>query len=63
MKQSANAAGVCKDDFFFIQISDTHWGFTNQAINPDAAGTLKKAIDIVNSLKYQPKIYHNLVAI
>ncbi len=55
MNQAANAAGVSKDDFFFIQISDTHWGFTNQAINPDAMGILKKAIDAVNGLKYQPK--------
>jgi hypothetical protein len=55
MNQTADAAGPSKDDFFFIQISDTHWGFANPTINPDATGTLKKAIDAVNNLKYQPR--------
>jgi hypothetical protein len=42
------------DDFFFVQMSDTHWGFSGPAINPDATGTLKKAISLVNGLKDQP---------
>jgi hypothetical protein len=42
------------DDFFFIQLSDTHWGFDGPAINPDAQGTLKKAIASINSLDQQP---------
>ena len=40
--------------FYFVQISDTHWGFTGPAINPDSQGTLKKAIAAVNSLEQQP---------
>ncbi len=47
----ALAAG---DDFFFVQLSDTHWGFTGPAVNPDSTGTLKKAVEAVNSLKIQP---------
>ena len=47
-----NAAG--DDDFFFVQLSDTHWGFNNPAVNPDFAGTLKKAVEAVNSLEIQP---------
>ncbi len=43
-----------KDDFFFIQLSDTHWGFTGPAINPDPTGTLKKAIEAINALKHPP---------
>jgi len=43
-----------KDDFFFVQLSDTHWGFSGPAVNPDATGTLKKAIAAVNSMKTQP---------
>jgi 3',5'-cyclic AMP phosphodiesterase CpdA len=35
-------------------VSDTHWGFNNPAVNPDSAGTLKKAVAAVNSLKNQP---------
>ena len=42
------------ETFFFVQLSDTHWGFTGPKVNPDAAGTLKKAVAAVNSLKVQP---------
>jgi hypothetical protein len=42
------------NDFSFVQMSDTHWGFSGPAINPDAQGTLKKAISLVNNLKTQP---------
>ena len=45
---------AAEDDFFFVQLSDTHWGFTGPAINPDATGTLKKAVEAVNNLKIQP---------
>jgi 3',5'-cyclic AMP phosphodiesterase CpdA len=53
---SAGAADAAagKDDFFFVQLSDTHWGFSDPKINPDYAGTLKKAIAAVNSMKAQP---------
>ena len=30
--------------FYFVQISDTHWGFNGPAINPDSQGTLNRAI-------------------
>jgi 3',5'-cyclic AMP phosphodiesterase CpdA len=50
----ANTALAAEDDFFFVQLSDTHWGFTGPAVNPDATGTLKKAVAAVNSLKNQP---------
>ena len=45
------AAG--QDDFYFVQLSDTHWGFEGPP-NPDAKGTLKKAVAAVNSLERQP---------
>ena len=32
------------DSFYFVQLSDTHWGFNGPAINPDSQGTLKKAV-------------------
>lgn len=52
----AFAAGksVSQDDFFFIQLSDTHWGFSDPKVNPDFAGTLKKTVMQVNSLSTQP---------
>jgi hypothetical protein len=40
-------------DFYFVQLSDTHWGYTGPA-NPDAANTLKKAVLAVNALSVQP---------
>jgi len=48
-------AGVSdNDDFYFVQISDTHWGFSGPDANPDAAGTLPKAVVTVNELGTQP---------
>ncbi len=41
-------------DFFFVQLSDTHWGFEGAKVNPDAKGTLFKAVKEVNSLKQKP---------
>src|SRR5207249_10858030 len=42
------------EDFFFIQLSDTHWGFKDDGVNPDAAGTFKKVVNAVNALSRQP---------
>src|SRR4051794_27992944 len=47
----AHAAG--QDDFYFVQMSDTHWGFEGPP-NPDAKGTLKKAVAAVNELPEPP---------
>jgi len=41
-------------EFYFVQLSDTHWGFSGPKVNPDAEGTLKKAVQVVNSLEEQP---------
>ena len=41
------------DDFYFVQLSDTHWGFEGPP-NPDSRGTLPKAIEAVNSLSRPP---------
>src|SRR5437588_8271474 len=43
-----------ENDFYFVQLSDTHWGFAGPKVNPDAEGTLKKAVQAVNSLEEQP---------
>ena len=43
-----------QNDFLFVQLSDPHWGFNDPKINPDFAGTLKKAIAAVNDMKMQP---------
>lgn len=41
------------EDFFFVQLSDTHWGFDGPE-NPDARGSLPKAIAAVNALPQAP---------
>lgn len=41
-------------DFYFVQLTDTHWGFEGPKANPEAMGTLGKAIDAVNALDPQP---------
>jgi len=48
--QALAAAG----DFMFVQLSDTHWGFSGDAVNPEAKTTLKRAVAAVNSLPMQP---------
>lgn len=46
-------AAALYEDFYFVQLSDPHWGF-NGPPNPDAANTLKKAVASVNALEIQP---------
>ena len=46
-------AGRPQDAFYFVQLSDTHWGFQG-APNPDARGTLPKAVAAVNALAQPP---------
>src|SRR5262249_57393980 len=50
----ASSLGSRSEDFYFVQLSDTHWGFNGPAINPDSQGTLKKAVAAVNALDEQP---------
>ncbi len=45
---------AAESDFYFVQLSDTHWGFEGAKVNPEAKVTLKKAIQTVNSLKFKP---------
>ena len=51
---TGGAIGGGDDDFYFVQLSDPHWGFEGAAVNPDAQGTLKKAVAAVNALPRQP---------
>ena len=51
---AAFGAGSDADDFYFVQLSDTHWGFQGPKVNPDARGTLPKAVAAVNALAVKP---------
>src|SRR5512142_1480670 len=52
--QRANAADMTKRSFSFVQISDSHIGFSKEGINADVTATLKQAIARVNALPQQP---------
>src|SRR5580692_9748340 len=54
----AGAAGKKKksdtdSDFFFLQLSDTHWGYTGVS-NPEADVTLKKVVETINGVSTRP---------
>jgi len=51
--QSFAADGSAYNDFYFVQLSDCHWGYSGPA-NPEAADTLKKAVATVNALGTAP---------
>ena len=56
LAQAVGGAGSAMPDygdFYFVQLSDIHWGYAGPA-NPDAANTLKKAVATVNALEIQP---------
>ena len=48
------SALAAEEAFFFVQLSDTHWGFQGPVVNPDPRGTLPKAIAAVNALPLEP---------
>ena len=50
---AAYGASAAAEDFYFVQLSDIHWGYTGPA-NPEATNTLKKAIAAVNALSEPP---------
>jgi 3',5'-cyclic AMP phosphodiesterase CpdA len=49
----AASSGRVTADFHFVQLSDVHWGFKGPP-NPDAHGTLPKAVAAVNALASPP---------
>jgi hypothetical protein len=59
-KNAAGAApksGVARGasaDFFFLQISDTHWGFSGAAVNPNSDVELKNVVAAINSVSMKP---------
>jgi hypothetical protein len=49
----ATGDGYGSNEFYFVQLSDTHWGYKGPA-NPEAANTLKLAVATVNALATPP---------
>ncbi|MEG1051070.1 MAG: metallophosphoesterase [Janthinobacterium sp.] len=50
---AGKTAAAPYEDFYFVQLSDVHWGFTGAA-NPDALHTFRKAVATVNALEVRP---------
>ena len=51
--EGTKAAATAPGDFFFLQLSDTHWGY-NGASNPQADTTLEHAVATVNGTDATP---------
>ena len=51
--QRAKKSSPSGGDFFFLQLSDTHWGYEGAA-NPEADVTLKKAVATINAAGAEP---------
>jgi 3',5'-cyclic AMP phosphodiesterase CpdA len=43
-----------QEDFFFLQLSDTHWGFSGPAVNPEPRLELPGAIAMINAAASKP---------
>jgi 3',5'-cyclic AMP phosphodiesterase CpdA len=43
-----------QSDFFFLQLSDTHWGFAGSMQNPQFATMLKDTVSVINSVATKP---------
>jgi 3',5'-cyclic AMP phosphodiesterase CpdA len=42
------------EDFYFVQLSDLHWGFADPKVNPDTKASLEQAIAAINAANPQP---------
>jgi len=42
------------EDFFFLQISDTHWGFVGPAVNPEPTAELPALVAAINASSMKP---------
>src|SRR5258706_354211 len=47
--------GAAQEDFYFVQLSDTHWGFNGPAVNPDARIGDEQLPWLKADLERQPK--------
>ncbi|HSE74842.1 MAG TPA: hypothetical protein VLB05_10040, partial [Dongiaceae bacterium] len=45
---------LAADEFYFVQLSDTHWGFQDPKANPDPRASLTSAVAAVKALSQAP---------
>jgi 3',5'-cyclic AMP phosphodiesterase CpdA len=48
------ALAATSDDFYFVQLSDLHWGFADPKVNPDTKASLEASIAAINAAGEQP---------
>lgn len=51
---SLRSSAAAMEEFYFVQLSDLHWGFADPKANPDPKGTLEKSIAAINAAPEQP---------
>ncbi|HEB59423.1 MAG TPA: metallophosphoesterase [Gammaproteobacteria bacterium] len=49
-----DAQAAASREFYFVQMTDTHYGFGKKKFNPDPEAGLVRAINEVNGLSYRP---------
>jgi 3',5'-cyclic AMP phosphodiesterase CpdA len=52
-REAASPPSLPQKDFFFLQLSDTHWGYSGPA-NPEADVTLRSTIATINAVSTPP---------
>src|SRR5216684_1574607 len=52
-RSGGDKPGRPRGDFLFLQLSDTHWGFSGPP-NPEADTTLKRTVETINSVELAP---------
>jgi 3',5'-cyclic AMP phosphodiesterase CpdA len=53
LPRSGTARGATQD-FFFLQVSDTHWGFSGDAVNPEPTLELPAVVAAINESSLKP---------
>jgi 3',5'-cyclic AMP phosphodiesterase CpdA len=48
------ASAAATEEFYFVQLSDLHWGFQDATVNPDPRATLEKTIADINEASHMP---------
>jgi len=51
---TGNSADAGANAFYFVQVSDPHWGFTGDAVNPEPTKPLPMVVEMINALPIQP---------
>jgi hypothetical protein len=55
--RAAQAASRRDEDFFFVQLSDTHWGFKNPEINPGKVTQVKFTPDKLGEFPFHCDVF------